>query len=136
MTMERRPTTTEEWVDLLLLRTTQPDYATHQPFYTTGSIVSAAIMRIALIGLGGIVARQYLDGSTLWYAVLFLMWALGAYPAYRQYQQFNSNVTALTESTLCGQCRHFDPTNQLCTIMDEHVTGEEPPCEGEAWEPR
>ncbi|MBU3741228.1 MAG: hypothetical protein FGM24_02970 [Candidatus Kapabacteria bacterium] len=131
-----RPSTSEQWIDLLLLRTTAPDYATHQPYYTTGSIVSAAIVRVALIGIGGIVARQYIDGATLWYAVLFLMWALGAYPAYRQYQEFNTRIDKMSEDTLCGKCRYFDPTNQLCTILDEHVVDDMPPCEGEAWEPR
>lgn len=131
-----RPSTSEQWIDLLLLRTSTPDYATHQPYYTTGSIVGAAIVRVALIGIGGIVARQYIDGATLWYAVLFLMWALGAYPAYRQYQEFNQRIDRMSEDTLCGKCRHFDPTNQLCTILDEHVVDDAPPCEGEAWEPR
>lgn len=131
-----RPSNTEQLLDLFLLRTREPDYATDQPYYTTGSIVAAALFRVAIIAIGGLIATKYVDSDALWYVVLFLIWGIGAYPAYRQYQEFNDKVDRISEETLCGQCRHFDPTNQLCTILDEHITSAEPPCEGEGWEPK
>lgn len=131
-----RPSTSEQMIDLFLLRTHQPEHDTHLPYYTTGSIVAAALFRVSIIGVGGVVATAYIDSNSLWYVVLFLIWGIGVYPAYRQYQEFNDRVDKISQDTLCGSCQHFDPTNQLCTILDEHIIDENPPCGGEAWEPR
>lgn len=133
----RKPSSFEQILDLLLLRTSPPDYAVDQPYYTTGNIVAAAIIRVAGIGVIAIIFNEAYGSSGWWWtAVMFAMWGLGAYPAWIQYNRFNDKVEELHTGTLCGSCRHFNPTNQLCMIMDEHVTSEQPPCEGEAWEPR
>ncbi len=133
----RQPSKAEQILDLFLLRTTPPEYAEEQPYYTTGSIVAAALIRVALIGTAATILNVSYGSTTWWWtAVLFAFWGLGVYPAWVQYQRFNDAVEQLHIDTLCGQCRHFNPTNQLCMILDVHVTTEAPPCEGEGWEPK
>lgn len=132
-----QPSTSRQFIDLLLLRTSVPEDAVDQPYYTTGSIVAAALIRVALIGVIAIVFNERFSSSGWWWTtVMFALWGAGVYPAWLQYQRFNDAVEELHTDTLCGACRHFNPTNQLCQIMDVHVTSEAPPCEGEGWEPR
>ncbi|MCO6465872.1 MAG: hypothetical protein J5I53_04570 [Bradyrhizobiaceae bacterium] len=132
-----QPTTTEQIIDLFLLRVTPPDRAADLPYYTTGSIMAAAVMRLTIIGAAAWgFSSAYSSSGWWWTTVMFVAWGVGVYPAYLQYRRFNESVEQLQDGTLCGTCRHFNPTNQLCTILDEHVTSAEPPCEGEAWEPR
>lgn len=106
------------------------------PRFTTGSIVSGALMRAMLTVMLGF-AIWYYVGSQL--ALLFsaiAIWGYVAYPAHRQYTIFNQHVEQLELNTLCGQCKHFNPTNQLCSVYDEHVSNDFIPCEGMDWEPR
>jgi len=132
----RKPSTSEQVLDLLLLRMSPPDYAVDQPYYTTGNIVAAGLIRVVLIAVIIILLDAYWKSSTSWwYIALFAIWGLGLYPAWVQYNKFNESVDQISEGTLCGACRHFNRTNQLCMILDEHVTNDQPPCEGEAWEP-
>lgn len=131
-----RPSTGEQILDMFLLRTKEPDYAIDRPYYTTGSIVTAAIFRVAIIGVAAMIYNANTYSDYTWYITLFLIWGVGVYPAYIQYQRFNEHIERISEETLCGKCRYFNPTNQLCTILDEHVTDDYVPCGGEAWEPR
>jgi hypothetical protein len=41
-----------------------------------------------------------------------------------------------TEDTLCGSCINFEPSSQLCKVLDEHVSVDFIPCEGLRWEPK
>lgn len=131
----REPSSGEKFLDVLLLRTREPAYAVEQPYYTTGSIVAAALLRVALIAVVTMALRPYASSTTLWWVAMLGLWGLGIYPAWRQYDRHHERVAAVTEGTLCGSCRHFNGTNQLCMILDEHVTSEAPPCQGEGWEP-
>lgn len=131
-----KPSSGQQLLDLFLLRTQEPEHETDRPYYTTGSIVAAALMRIAIVGIIAIFLRERVDNSTLVLGALAGAWLLGYYPAYQQYKRFNDRVSSMLESTLCGKCRHFDPTSQRCMIYDEHVDEEYVPCEGESWEPR
>jgi hypothetical protein len=83
-----------------------------------------------------ILSRYVSTTATWWYAMISI-WGVGVYPAWLQYQRFNEAVEKIEDGSLCGACRHFSPSNQLCSILDEHVVhAEEPPCAGEGWEPR
>jgi hypothetical protein len=130
------PTSTDKLIDLFLLRVREPDYVTDAPYYTTGSIITAALMRMAIVVLAGYALRQVASATTTWTVMTFALWALVAWPAYNQYVRFNKTIDTIKHNTLCGVCRHFNPTNQLCTVLDEHVTSEAPPCDGLSWEPR
>lgn len=125
----------EKLLDLILMRAQEPESSGSQPYYTTGSIVAAALMRVAVIGVGTLILSAYVTSSTVWWVAMVGLWALGVYPAWIQYQKFHERVDKIQHGTLCGACRHFNPTNQLCMVLDEHVVNENPPCEGEAWEP-
>jgi hypothetical protein len=125
----------DQFMDLFLLRVQAPEGHEDRPYYTTGSIVFAALVRVTIIGVVTLILSERMSSDTIWYVALFAIWLVGVWPAHLQYQRFNAHVKTLQTGTLCGACRHFNPTNQLCTIMDVHVTSEAPPCEGEAWEP-
>lgn len=137
LTIMHKSSTLEQIIDLFLLRINPPDHAVELPYYTTGSILAAALMRLTIIGAvaWGFNAK-YAGSGWWWTAVMFATWGIGVYPAYLQYRKFNEAVSVLERDTLCGSCRYFNPSNQLCTILDVHVTSAEPPCEGEAWEPK
>ncbi|MCX6140245.1 MAG: hypothetical protein NTX15_05360 [Candidatus Kapabacteria bacterium] len=132
----REPTEGDKFLDLFLLRMREPDYAIDQPYYTTGSIVAAALMRVSILGAASFLLSLYAQSNTVWWFAMLSLWGIGVYPAWMQYQRFHERVEKITAGTLCGACRHFNPTNQLCMVLDEHVTSEHPPCEGEAWEPK
>lgn len=126
----------DQIVDLFLFRVSPPPESEEQPYYTTGSIMAAAVLRLVLVGsIAWYFNDTYGSSGWWWTAVMFAAWGIGVFPAYLQYRRFNESVQRLQEGTLCGSCRHFNPTNQLCTILDVHVTSAEPPCEGEGWEP-
>jgi hypothetical protein len=127
----------DSFVDLLLLRMNPPNDSKDRPYYTTGSILSAAMIRVAILGLVSMVLGNYASATITWWFAMISIWGLGIYPAWMQYQRFNDAVEQIEDGSLCGACKHFNPTNQLCSVMDEHVIRpDSPPCEGEGWDPR
>ncbi len=132
----REPNEGDKLLDLFLLRTKEPDYAVDMPYYTTGSIVAAALIRVAILGGTSMILTQFVSANTVWWFAMLTLWGIGVLPAWLQYQRFHEKVEKMIAGTLCGACKHFNPTNQLCMVLDEHVTSEHPPCEAEAWEPR
>ena len=107
-----------------------------QPRFTTGSIVSGALMRALLVVVVGFAMWNWRGDETTYAVTLLLMWGYVAYPAYRQYSIFNKHIEEIQIDTLCGQCKHFNPTGQTCFRYDEHVSNDYIPCEGLDWEPR
>lgn len=127
----------DRFVDLLLLRMNPPSDSKDRPYYTTGSIVSAAMSRVVILGLASMAVSKYASANVTWWFAMISIWGIGIYPAWLQYQRFNESVAQIENGSLCGACRHFNPTNQLCSLLDEHVVhADTPPCEGEGWEPR
>ena len=122
-------------LDVFMFREgSEKDSETNQPIITTGSVVLGIIFRTAIIFIVFLLFRDYFRGY--WYISLAIFWFFVAYPAYRQYQKFNQRIENFQEETLCGTCRHFNSTGQLCTIYDEHVSKNHIPCGGQDWEPR
>lgn len=37
---------------------------------------------------------------------------------------------------LCSTCRYFESIGVMCSKLDEYVTEDVVPCEGELWEPK
>ena len=107
-----------------------------QPRFTTGSIVSGAILRGFLTILVGFALWYWKGDESTYLLTLLMLWGYVAYPAYRQYTLFNEHIESYKVETLCGQCKHFNSTGQTCFRYDEHVTNEYVPCEGLDWEPR
>ncbi len=124
-------------IDILMFRETgDEDNESDQPVVTTGSVVWGLLLRSSIIIILSSVLINALELRTYWWWVLIALWFFAAWPAYRQWQQFSTRMEKFEESTLCGSCRHFDPSSQLCKIYDQHVSTNYIPCEGLAWEPK
>lgn len=124
--------------DLLLFRYTnqgKDNNSETKPYITTGSIVWGALIRTAIIVVVSWFVVEYFDLRDYWMVVLLTIVGLVVYPAYSQYSHFTSRIEILQEEIMCGTCKHFDPTSQLCKIFDEHVSTSYIPCEGNSWEP-
>lgn len=126
----------EKIADILQFRegTIEDDY--NEPVVTTGSIIFGAIIRSALIILPTFFVVEYFELRGFWWVTAFFVWLFAAYPAYRQYSKYNERMALFEEETLCGKCKHFEASGQLCRILDEHVTRNNVPCEGLSWEPK
>ncbi len=128
---------TEKIKNILMFReASDDDNSSTQPIVTTGSIVWGILIRASIIIFLSIVIFQYYELYKYWWYVLFLMWFLVAWPAYRQFQAFNKRIDKFEEETLCGTCRHFEKSGQFCRIYDEHVSSDYIPCDGSSWEPK
>jgi hypothetical protein len=128
----------EKLIDILMFRqgTEEDEEGTMQPVITTGSIVWGIILRMSIIVFLSFLLFSSFEMRQYWWISLLAIWAIAAYPGWRQFAKFQENVKKVEESTLCGSCRHFDKTSQLCRIFDEHVSKDYIPCEGISWEPR
>lgn len=101
---------------------------------SVGSIIWGIIFRSFLIMvLSLLIIRKFelFDNAIVFVIVL---WFFVAWPAYNKFKEYNKRSEEFIESTLCGSCRHFERTAQLCRIYDEHPTKDYVPCDGDAWE--
>ena len=107
-----------------------------RPKVTTGAIILGSLLRTFLILTISffIIKKYFLYDYIL--LLIFIIWFFVAMPAYQAYQNFNKDMEDFSESTLCGTCKYFDKSAQLCKIYDEHPTKEYIPCEGSSWEPK
>ena len=127
----------EKILDVLMFREgSEADSDTNEPQVTTGSIVWGLLLRSAIIIIFSFLLLEKLEFRQYWWLVVFILWFGAAWPAYRQYQKYQQRMKRFVEDTLCGTCRHFDSSSQLCKIYDEHVSRNYVPCEGLSWEPR
>lgn len=107
--------------------------------YTVGSIVTWAIFRAAaVIGIMMLVSEyvRWLDYGTWWGATLLLLYAVVLHPMQIQYRIYKDETKNVMEGTLCSTCRYFEPTGVMCSKLDEHVSEDHIPCNGELWEPK
>lgn len=112
-------------------------HPTNQPAFTVGTIIYGTILRVsAIIVLTWFLNDYFGRTETIWTISMLLLWGIGVYPAFRSYQKFLKNVSTIKSDTLCGSCKYFNETNQLCSVYDEHVTETYVPCEGLSWEPQ
>ncbi len=112
------------------------DSYSSEPVVTTGSIIWGVLLRSLIIMLLSFFVVEQLSDRSAWWIAFFGFWLFAAYPAYKQFMQFNKRMADFQESTLCGSCKHFNSGGQLCTLYDEHVSKEHIPCGGEDWEPK
>jgi len=104
------------------------------PQVTSGSILWGILIRSAVIIIITIILVVALNKRELAWFGVFIFWLGVAYPAYRQYTEFNKRVNVLQEETLCGKCKYFVKESQLCSALDEHISKDNIPCDGEMWE--
>ncbi|MFP4368117.1 MAG: hypothetical protein ACLFR2_00900 [Candidatus Kapaibacterium sp.] len=127
----------DKLVDAFLLRPGgDEDSHSTSPGITTGAIVWGVLFRSAIIIIGSLFLFEAMELYNYWWISLFALWFLAVYPGWQQYNKFSQRMEEFTETTLCGSCRNFDPSSQLCTKYDEHVSAEYVPCEGMDWEPK
>ncbi len=127
----------DKLIDLFMFRmgTEEDEEGAQQPVITTGSIIWGMILRTAIIVvISFFVVSRYPSSNAVW-MLLFALWLIAIYPGWQQFQNFKRKMDKFEEETLCGSCRHFDSSSQLCTIYDEHPTKDYIPCEGLNWEP-
>lgn len=105
------------------------------PKVTTGSIVWGMLFRSFIIIFLSFFVFDQIEFQKYWWIPFLVLWFFVAYPGYRQYQRYSKKIEIIQEETLCGSCRHFDSTSQLCKIYDEHITKDYIPCDGDNWEP-
>ncbi len=121
---------------LLNFSTDSEIYSNEKTVITTGSIITGILFRTAIIIILSLSLSDYFDLRSNWWFVALILWFLVAFPAYNKYKEFNNTSNDILENTLCGKCRYFDQTSQLCTIYDEHITEDYIPCGGDSWEPK
>jgi glucan phosphoethanolaminetransferase (alkaline phosphatase superfamily) len=115
---------------------TDEDNHNSKPTVTFGSIVWGVLLRSFIVISAILLILDYLHYDVNVWVIIFALWLLVAYPAYKQYTKFNQRMKKFKEETLCGSCKYFNRDAQLCSIYDEHVSEDYIPCEGESWEPR
>lgn len=115
---------------------TVEDNYSSTPVVTTGSIIWGVLLRSIIIMMLSFFVVEQIDNRSVWWIAFFSFWFLAAYPAFRQFQVFNSRMKEFEESTLCGNCKKFEKGSQLCTLYDEHVSQNYIPCDGQDWEPK
>lgn len=129
-----------EWdkiIDLFNFKSVSKDYlGNEQPQITIGSIVWGTLFRSFIIITLSFLVFEYTDNYDNWWFALFVLWFFAAMPAYSAYTNFQKDIVDFSDSTLCGSCRNFDKSAQLCKIYDQHPTDDFIPCEGNDWEPK
>jgi hypothetical protein len=117
----------------------EPGPARPAPYRNTvGSIVAWALLRAAIYVLLAVFTFDFfrwMNYSLWWTVCVGLFYAFVIYPIQVQYRLFHEETRSVMSGTLCSTCRHFEPTGVLCAKLDEHVTEEHIPCEGQLWEP-
>ncbi len=126
----------EKISDVFMFRISSPEELDTEkvPYYTPGSITWGIMLRTAIMVIISVIGIGIYGGNKIAYSFLILIWIIAIYPGFRQFQEYYKNLEKITEETMCGSCRHFDETSQLCKIYDEHITKDYLPCQGENWE--
>ena len=102
------------------------------PTVTAGSILWGILLRSAIIIIVTMFVVISLEQRELWWFAVFAFWIGVVYPAFRQWNKFQSRIKELRSDTLCGKCRYFVAESQLCSIYDEHIGNMNLPCNGES----
>lgn len=106
---------------------------------TIGSIVSWALIRAAILIALSLLVLEYvrwLDYTTWVMLTVIMIYAAVIHPMQVQYRIYTEETRNVMEGTLCSSCKHFEPTGVICSKLDEHVTEDLIPCDGELWEPK
>ncbi len=107
--------------------------------HTLGSIIWLAMLRLTATIFVAWYLRQYIpeaDFGQWWAITVAAIYGIAIYPAQIQYSYFRRTSKKLIEQTLCSSCRYFNADGLHCMQLDEHVSENYLPCEGEGWEPK
>ena len=91
-------------------------------------LISIIIMIISLTIIVGLKKYELKTIS------IFILWFVGIYPAYKQYEYYKKNLAILSKETICINCKHFNSEAQLCSLIDKHIDKNNILCNGEHWQ--
>ncbi|MDC1067879.1 hypothetical protein OAQ99_01830 [Candidatus Kapabacteria bacterium] len=109
-------------------------YKEENEIISIGSIVWGIIFRSFLLMVLSLILMNKYELYDNAFIFVVVLWFFIAWPAYNKFQDYNKKSIDFIESTLCGSCRNFEKTAQLCKIYDEHPTKDFIPCDGDDWE--
>jgi hypothetical protein len=95
-----------------------------------------AMLRLTITIFMAWYLKDHFAYSEWWMVTVGAIYGIAIYPAQIQYHYFRKNSKRLIEQTLCSSCRYFNADGLHCMKLDEHVSEEYLPCEGEGWEPK
>ena len=104
------------------------------PTVTSGSILWGVLLRSAILIIVTLLFILISGKREFGWFASFIFWISVVYPAYKQYTALSNRLKALEEETLCGKCKFFVKESQLCSALDEHISKENIPCNGDLWE--
>ena len=105
---------------------------------TIGSIITWGIIRAAIVILASLFLYEqfkWIDYTLWWLVTAASIYGFVFHPMTIQYRMYKEETQRVVSNSLCAKCKHFEKTGVLCSVLDEHVTEDYVPCEGELWEP-
>ncbi len=127
----------DKLTDILMFRSgVDDDGFQKEPTVTIGSIVWGVLLRTTIVFIAVFFLINFPKFRDFWWVSFFGIWFFVAFPAYRQYQNYQNRIDDIEVNTLCGSCVHFRKDAQMCSLFDEHISKDYIPCGGENWEPK
>ena len=101
-----------------------------------GDIIFWAILRTAIVIPAVWILKSYIDEQLWWIVTIAAIYGIIIHPIVLGVKRFEAKSKDILESTICSNCKHFDPSAVLCMKHDKHPTKDYIPCDGIHWEPK
>ena len=101
-----------------------------------GDIIFWAILRTAIVIPAVWILKSYIDEQLWWIVTIAAIYGIIIHPIVLSVKRFEAKSKDILESTICSNCKHFDPSAVLCMKHDKHPTKDYIPCDGIHWEPK
>ena len=101
-----------------------------------GDIIFWAILRTAIVIPAVWILKSHIDEQLWWIVTIAAIYGIIIHPIVLGVKRFEAKSKDILESTICSNCKHFDPSAVLCMKHDKHPTKDYIPCDGIHWEPK
>ena len=101
-----------------------------------GDIIFWAILRTAIVIPAVWILKSHIDEQLWWIVIIAAIYGIIIHPIVLGVKRFEAKSKDILESTICSNCKHFDPSAVLCIKYDKHPTKDYIPCDGIHWEPK
>jgi len=101
-----------------------------------GDIIFWAILRTAIVIPAVWILKSHIDEQLWWIVIIAAIYGIIIHPIVLSVKRFEAKSKDILESTICSNCKHFDPSAVLCMKHDKHPTKDYIPCDGIHWEPK
>ena len=101
-----------------------------------GDIIFWAILRTAIVIPAVWILKSHIDEQLWWIVIIAAIYGIIIHPIVLGVKKFEAKSKDILESTICSNCKHFDPSAVLCMKYDKHPTKDYIPCDGIHWEPK